>query len=136
MKFMSGAALTPAPLGSRTPHPGDDDEELFATALVASNPPKRRAAFGAQVSLVVHVLCVSALILVPIFWPSENPVQPDLIAQLIYDPPPPPPPPLNKGSELARKTTVAKPVTPDPEVKKEPKFEAPIEKPPEEKPLT
>jgi periplasmic protein TonB len=134
MASMSGAALTPAPLEPRAPRQTPDDD-LFASALSVSNPPSRRTWRGAQVSLVAHVVCLSALVLVPIFWPSASPEHPDMIRALLYDPPPPPPPPLNQGSQFARKTEVAKPVTPDPTVKKEPKFEIPIETP-QEKPLT
>jgi periplasmic protein TonB len=136
MTFMFGAALTPAPLEPHAQRPTPDEDELFTASLVASNPRKlERTWWGTEVSLVVHVITVSSLILVPIFWPSESPEQPDMIRALLYDPPPPPPPPLPKGSNLAPKTEAAKPVTPDPEVKKEPKFEAPIEQP-QEKPLT
>lgn len=136
MNSMFGAALTPAPLEPGAPRPTPDEDELFTASLVASNPRKlARTWWGTQVSLVVHVITLAALILVPIFWPSESPEQPDMIRALLYDPPPPPPPPLPKGSNLAPKTETAKPVTPDPEVKKEPKFEAPIEQP-QEKPLT
>jgi periplasmic protein TonB len=133
MAFMSGAALSPAPLDPRAPRPTPDEDELFSTALVASNPPRGRAWLGAEVSLVLHVVTLAAVILVPIFWPSPSPDQPDMIRALLYDPPPPPPPPLNRGSALARKAEVPKPVTPDTLAK--PKFEAPIEQP-QEKPLT
>jgi protein TonB len=135
MTFMSGAALTPAPLEPRASRPTLDEDDLFTASLIASNPPKRRSWWGAEVSLVVHVITVASLILVPIFWPSPSPEQPDMIRALLYDPPPPPPPPLPKGSNLAPRTETAKPVTPDPQVKKEPKFEAPIEQP-QERPLT
>jgi protein TonB len=136
MNSMFGAALSPAPLEPGSPPPTPDEDELFTASLVASNPRKlERTWWGTQVSLVAHVVTVASLILVPIFWPSESPEQRDMIRALLYDPPPPPPPPLPKGSNLAPKTEAAKPVTPDPEVKKEPKFEAPIEQP-VEKPLT
>ena len=136
MVSMSGAALSPAPQGPSGSGSADEDD-LFASALVASNPPKRSTWWGAQVSLVLHAVTLSCLIFIPIFWQEPPPEQGDPIRALLYDPPPPPPPPLNRGSSLARKTEVAKPVTPDPEVKVEPKFVAPIEQPrPEEKPLT
>ncbi|MFI5006748.1 MAG: hypothetical protein ACHQKZ_04885, partial [Solirubrobacterales bacterium] len=133
---MFGAALSPAPLEPGSPPPTPDEDELFTASLVASNPRKlERTWWGTQVSLVAHVVCVASLILVPIFWPSPSPDQGDPLRILIYDPPPPPPPPLPQGSSLARKTETAKPVTPDPQVKVEPKFVAPIEQP-QEKPLT
>ncbi len=136
MTFMSGAALTPAPLDPPAPRPTPDEDDLFTASLIASNPQKQqRTWWGAEVSLVVHVLTVASLILVPILWPSESPEQRDMIRALLYDPPPPPPPPLPKGSSLAPKTEAAKPVTPDPQVKVEPKFVAPIEQP-QERPLT
>jgi len=136
MVSMSGAALSPAPHGPSGPGSADEDD-LFASALVASNPPKRTGWWGAQVSIVAHVVTLSCLIFIPIFWQEAPPEAGDPIRALLYDPPPPPPPPLNRGSSLARKTEVAKPVTPDPEVRVEPKFVAPIEQPrPEEKPLT
>jgi len=136
MVSMSGAAFSPAPQGP--PGPGAvDEDDLFASALVASNPPKRTGWWGAQVSVVAHVVTLSCLIFIPIFWQEPMPEAGDPVRALLYDPPPPPPPPLNRGSSLARKTEVAKPVTPDPEVKVEPKFVAPIEQPrPDEKPLT
>jgi periplasmic protein TonB len=136
MTFMSGAALTPAPLEPHAPRPSPDEDDLFTASLVASNPRKlERTWFGTEVSLVVHVVTVASLILVPIFWPSESPEQRDMVRALLYDPPPPPPAPLPPGSNLAHKTETAKPVTPDPQVKVEPKFVAPVEQP-QEKPLT
>lgn len=133
MTSMSGAALSPAPLEPRAPRPTPDEDELFSTALVVSNPPRARAWMGAEVSLVLHGLTLAAVILVPIFWPAPSPDQPDMVRLLIYDPPPPPPPPLNRGSPMARKAEVAKPVTPDNQAK--PNFVAPIEQP-QEKPIT
>src|SRR5262245_8323788 len=123
---MSGVLFPPAS------GPGEADDsassELFATAMVVSAPPKRQTWRGAQISLILHVIAGAALILVPIFWFEPPPDQPNLIRALLYDPPPPPPPPLPKGSGLVPKAEPAKPVTPDPTVKKEPpKFEAPIE---------
>ena len=137
MGFMIGAALPPADGEPLAPGPAGGDE-LFATALVTSNPPRRPSWWGAEVSLALHSVTLAALIFVPIFWPSPPPEQPDMIRALLYDPPPPPPPPLPMGSGLVPRTEPAKPVTPDPEVKVEaPKFQAPIERPqPVEKPLT
>lgn len=134
MGFMSGAASTPAPY--EPPPPGPPSDELFATALVASNPPPRRSWWGARVSVVVHTVVLAMVILLPIFWPSALPDQPDYVRALLYDPPPPPPPPLPKGSALVPKAEPAKPVTPETKPDRErPKFEAPIEPKPEEKPL-
>jgi protein TonB len=135
MGFMSGAAEGPAPLEPRPPAPEPEDD-LFATALVVSNPRKQRSPLGARVSLTLHIVILAAIVLVPIYWPEALPDQTDYVRALLYDPPPPPPPPLNKGSEFARKTVEpAKPVTPEkPEVKK-PEFVEPVQPKPEEKPL-
>jgi protein TonB len=134
MGFMSGAASEPAPLEPRPPSPEPEDD-LFATALVVSNPPKARSRTGARVSLGLHIAILLAVIFVPIFWPEALPDQTDYVRALLYDPPPPPPPPLPKGSSLVQKAEPAKPVTPDkPEVKK-PEFVEPQQPKPEEKPL-
>jgi protein TonB len=108
------------------------DEELFTT-LVASNPKKapRRATLPA--SLLGHALAVAMLFLIPIFWPSPPPEQPDPYRILIYNPPPPPPPPLPKGAALVEKQQPTKPVTPEVKPEKVPEFTAKVE--PEEKPL-
>jgi protein TonB len=135
MGFMSGTASAPAPLEPRPPAPESEDD-LFATALVVSNPQKQRSPTGARVSLGLHVLILLSIIFVPIFWPEALPEQTDYVRALLYDPPPPPPPPLPKGSSLVQKPEPAKPVTPDkPEVKKQPEFVEPQQPKPEEKPL-
>jgi len=134
MGFMSGAASEPAPLEPRPPSPEPEDD-LFATALVVSNPKKERSRTGARVSLGLHVAILLSVIFVPIFWPEALPDQTDYVRALLYDPPPPPPPPLPKGSSLVQKAEPAKPVTPDkPDVKK-PEFVEPQQPKPEEKPL-
>ena len=132
MASMSGT-LFPAPERPRS-QPSEPEDELFATALVASNPQKRKKGFGAVTSLVVHVVALGLLILVPIFWPEAPPEQVDLIRLLIYNPPPPPPPPLPKGTSLVRKAEPAKPVTEE-KPQKEPKFTADIEVPKKEEEL-
>jgi protein TonB len=127
---MSGAALTPAsPSGGRR----EPTDELF-TGLVASNPKKAPRGGSFRASLIGHGLAIAMLFLVPIFWPSPPPEQPDPYRILIYNPPPPPPPPLPKGQAIVEKQQQAKPVTPEVKPEKEPDFTAKIE--PEEKPLT
>jgi periplasmic protein TonB len=134
MGFMSGAASAPAPLEPRPPLP-EPEGDLFSTALVVSNPKKERSPLGARVSLVLHVVILSLIVFVPIFWPEALPEHTDYVRALLYDPPPPPPPPLPKGSNLVQKAEPAKPVTPDkPEVKK-PEFVEPVQPKPEERPL-
>jgi protein TonB len=78
-----------------------------------------------RASIVMHVAALAALVLVPIFWPSESPEHPDYIRALIYNPPPPPPPPLPKGSALVEKPKPPEKVTPDPEPEK-PKMTAEV----------
>ncbi len=134
MASMSGAASAPAPLEPRPPA-SEPEDELFATALVVSNPRRERSFLGARFSLGVHALILALVILVPIFWPEAMPNQPDYVRALLYDPPPPPPPPLPKGSALVPKAEPAKPVTPEKPDPKKPKFESPVEPKPEEKPL-
>jgi protein TonB len=86
------------------------------------------------VSAAAHIVLISAIVLVPIFWPSVNPTPPDAVRAFFYNPPPPPPPPLPKGSALIEKVQPSKPVTPDPTPVKQPDFTAPI--PHEDKPIT
>jgi protein TonB len=139
MSSMSGAAFSPAPRDPASgPVASRDDETLFATTLVGSgNRQSRRGWVGAQVSLAAHVVVAAALLLVPVLLPDTLPDRGDPIRVLIYDPPPPPPPPLNIGTSSAPMKEVAKPATTELEVKKEePKFQAPVEHPPQEvKPL-
>ncbi len=106
-------------------------DELFAE-LVVSNPAPKRGWFGMRESILAHAAFISALILVPILWPQENPEAPNYLVRLIYNPPPPPPPPLPKGSEFVKQTLKrAEPTTPDTTVKM-PDFVAPIEHPKEQ----
>jgi protein TonB len=113
----------------------EPEDELFATALVVSNPRKQSSPTGARVSLALHVITLASIILVPIFWPEALPDQTDYVRALLYDPPPPPPPPLPKGSSLVQKSEPAKPVTPEKPDAKKPEFIEPIQPKPEEKPL-
>ena len=127
---MSGAALTPAsPSGAER----ERSDEMF-TALVASNPRKTPRSASLPASLIGHGLAIAMLFLIPIFWPSPPPEQPDPYRILIYNPPPPPPPPLPKGAAMVDKQQPAKQVTPEVKPEKEPEFVAQIE--PQEKPLT
>jgi protein TonB len=130
MATMSGVVVPPAP-GPRSNGPLADEDELFATALVVSNPPPARPWFGLRASLAAHVLLIGSLVLVPVLWPSPSPEHPDYIRALIYNPPPPPPPPLPKGSALVQKVERPKPVTPEQKPEK-PKLTAEIEVPKEQ----
>jgi len=107
------------------------DDELFKD-LVVSNPPKKGGWFGLRESLAAHIVLITALVLVPILWPSASPEAPEYIRALLYNPPPPPPPPLPKGSAMVEKPKPAQPVTPEVRPQK-PEFTAPIE--PKETPL-
>jgi protein TonB len=133
MASMSGAALSsPERPGPRSSDSRPQAAELFR-GLVVSDPPKGRTSYWLPASVVGHTIAIAALILVPIFWPSDSPEHFDYIRALIYNPPPPPPPPLPKGRALVEKAEPSKPVTP--EVKPEtPKLVAQVEKP-EDKPL-
>jgi protein TonB len=104
-----------------------EDDDLFKE-LVVSNPRKRAGWFGFRESLAAHVVLVTALVLVPIFWPAPAPEAPDYIRALLYNPPPPPPPPLPKGTAMIEKPKPAQPVTPDVKPQK-PEFTAPVETP-------
>jgi protein TonB len=125
MTVMSGAAMPSPPEGHRSPR--DPLEDALFKGLVVSDPPKIRRGLWMPASTFGHVVAILAMFLVPIFWPSPLPENPDYIRALIYDPPPPPPPPLPKGSAILSKPEPAKPVTPDP-VKK-PEIMVPVEKP-------
>jgi protein TonB len=108
-----------------------DEDNLFATGLVASTPRTRTRwqRTSAQFSLAAHILILVAIIFVPIFWPEELPDQGDRRV-VFFDAPPPPPPPLPRGSPL--KPQQAKPEPPKPVTeapKPEPEFTAPIETP-------
>jgi protein TonB len=124
MATMSGS-FEHTPEGNRSPRP-----ELFAEALVVSDPQRGRRSFSLPMSLLGHGLAIAMLLLIPIHWPEIPPEHPDYIRALIYNPPPPPPPPLPKGSGLIEKTTPAQPVTPETRPE-EPKLTAEIEVPDE-----
>jgi protein TonB len=128
MTVMTGARDEPA---ARHNLGALDEDNLFATGLVASTPRTRTRwqRLSAQLSLVTHTLIVVAIVLVPIFWPEELPEQGERRV-FFLNPPPPPPPPLPKGSPL--KPQEAKPETPKPvadTVQPKPEFTAPIETP-------
>lgn len=105
------------------------DEPLFSGVL---DPPRSRRVGPLAVSVAVHGLVATVLVLVPILVPEallETP-QTDVFRVLIYDPPPPPPPPLPKGSPDGGRRPVAieTPPTPEPvSVKAEARLEAPVE---------
>ena len=115
--------------GGGRPRPQDDEDELFATALVVSAPSKRNRSYSLPVSVAGHLFAIALLVLIPILWPEQAPDAPEYIRALIYNPPPPPPPPLPKGSGLVEKVEPAKQVTPEPDPEK---LTAQIEKPTEE----
>jgi protein TonB len=130
MGLMSGTAFNEPSPGPPWGENEPEDEELFATALVVSNPPKKaRVWLGVRTSLVVHVVVLLSVILIPIYWPAPLPETTDYVRALLYDPPPPPPPPLPKGSSLQQKVEPAKPVTPAEQPVKTAELTAPIEVP-------
>ena len=127
MTVMTGATEKPPPTRSLG---ALDEDNLFATGLVASapHPRTRRQRIGDRVSFLAHVLILALIVFVPIFLPAEMPERADVLVNLIYNPPPPPPPPLPKGSSL--KPQVAKPEPVKPVVDNAPKqFQAPIQTP-------
>ena len=129
---MSGS-MAEVPRRDREPFDGRDDDgdedELFATALVVSNPSKQKSGYSLPVSMAGHLVAIAMLVLIPLFWPEIPPDHPDYIRALIYNPPPPPPPPLPKGTGLIEKAEPSKPVTPEPDPDK---LTAQIETPKEE----
>jgi len=128
MNVMSGATPQAAQLD-----PAEPEEELFATSLVASNPPRRtrRERIGARVSFGLHLVILALVILLPIYLPEQLPEQADLLVNLIYNPPPPPPPPLPKGSSIRPEPLKREPPKPvaDDATRTQPQFTAPIETP-------
>jgi protein TonB len=106
------------PLRGGPPRPPDDEDELFATALVVSAPSKKNRSYSLPVSVAGHLLAIAMLVLIPILWPEQSPDAPEYIRALIYNPPPPPPPPLPKGSGLVEKVEPPKQVTPEPDPEK------------------
>jgi protein TonB len=111
-------------------HRSSDRPELFADALVVSDPQRHARSFSLPASLLGHGVAIALLALIPLLWPEAPPEHPDYIRALIYNPPPPPPPPLPKGSGLIEKTEPAKQVTPETKPE-EPKLTAEIEVPKE-----
>jgi protein TonB len=125
MGTMSGS-YAPIPEGNPPP----PRPELFADALVVSNPPRHGRSYSWPMSVAGHVIAIGLLVLIPLLWPDAAPEPPDYIRALIYNPPPPPPPPLPKGSGLVTRTEPAKPVTPETQPEK-PTLTADIEVPKE-----
>lgn len=125
MATMSGS-FAPIPEGNRSP----SRPELFADALVVSDPPRHGRSFSLPASILGHGFGIAVLALVTLLWPESPPEHPDYIRALIYNPPPPPPPPLPKGTGLVQKTEPAHPVTPDTKPEK-PTLTADIEVPKE-----
>ena len=125
MATMSGS-LARIPEGNRSP----ERPELFATALVVSDPPAHARSFSLPASILGHSLAIALLALIPLFWPEIPPDHPDYIRALIYNPPPPPPPPLPKGSALTERIQPTRQVTPETKPEK-PTLTADIEVPKE-----
>jgi protein TonB len=134
MTPMSGAALTPVPVGPRRIVPPsarpDPPGGLFDHLPVSAPEPLKRS-FAFKSSVVGHTLIIAALVLIPIFWMAPPPEHPDYVRALLYNPPPPPPAPLPKGSALIQKSEPARPTTPETHPRK-PELEVQI---PQEKPL-
>jgi len=134
MTPMSGAALTPVPVGPRRIVPPsarpDPPGGLFDHLPVSAPEPLKRS-FAFKSSVVGHTLIIAGLILIPIFWMAPPPEHPDYVRALLYNPPPPPPAPLPKGSALIQKSEPARPTTPETHPRK-PELEVQI---PQEKPL-
>jgi periplasmic protein TonB len=133
MTPMSGAALSPAPMGSRSGPPvppPPPPTELFDQLVVSAPPRTRRGGYAMPASVIGHVLVIGALVAVPIFWATPPPEHPDFVRALLYNPPPPPPAPLPKGSALIDKAEPVKQVTPETNPRKpELEVEIPVEKP-------
>lgn len=108
MATMSGS-FARIPEGNRS----TERPELFADALVVSDPPRHARSFSLPMSIFGHGFAIALLALIPLLWPEIPPEHPDYIRALIYNPPPPPPPPLPKGSGLIEKMEPVKPVTPE-----------------------
>jgi protein TonB len=134
MTPMSGAALTPVPVGPRRIVPPsarpDPPGGLFDHLPVSAPEPLKRS-FAFKSSVVGHTLIIAGLVLIPIFWMAPPPEHPDYVRALLYNPPPPPPAPLPKGSALIQKSEPARPTTPETHPRK-PELEVQI---PQEKPL-
>jgi len=134
MTPMSGAALTPVPVGPRRIVPPsarpDPPGGLFDHLPVSAPEPLKRS-FAFKSSVVGHTLIIAGLVLIPIFWMAPPPEHPDYVRALLYNPPPPPPAPLPKGSALIQKPEPARPTTPETHPRK-PELEVQI---PQEKPL-
>ena len=134
MTPMSGAALTPVPVGPRRIVPPsarpDPPGGLFDHLPVSAPEPLKRS-FAFKSSVVGHTLIIAGLILIPIFWMAPPPEHPDYVRALLYNPPPPPPAPLPRGSALIQKSEPARPTTPETHPRK-PELEVQI---PQEKPL-
>jgi len=84
MATMSGAALSPAPVG---PRPGDSGPigpaELFDRLVVSAPPRAHRTGFAFPASLLGHAVVIALLFLVPIFWATPPPDHPDYVRALL-----------------------------------------------------
>lgn len=106
--------------------PPAEFRELFSESLVGgrSETPQGR---GLPVSLAVHLLALTAVVAVPLFWSSELPPVERGVLVSLSELAPPPPPPLQLG------TNSTKPRQDKAATLEEPK---PVEKPRETPPLT
>jgi protein TonB len=109
MATMSGSTLLPQGRA--------DGDGLFAE-LIASNPAKSTLWRGGIVSVTAHVVIISALILIPIFWAEAPPDRSDYVVGLIYNPPAAAAAPPPKGNPNVHNVEPAHPVTRDIQPKK------------------
>jgi len=121
--------VSASPVSAPPVDPSADRELFVDTILSFAHPAKRGSSMPASIAL--HLLIISALVLVPILWPSELPPTPGI--RVMMDLPPPPPPPLSLGNDRA-KAQPSQPVTPDntkkvERPKDEPQFTMPREEP-------
>lgn len=100
--------------------------ELFSESLVGG-PTATPKGKGLRASLVVHLIALTAIVAVPILWPSELPPVEHGVLVSLSELAPPPPPPLQLG------TNQPKARDPKPAMIEEPKE---VEKPREVPPLT
>jgi protein TonB len=111
-----------------SPEPGEG-RPLFSDSLSPTGDTRRGR--GLPISIALHVIIASALILVPLLRTDNPPVEG--VRAVLYNPPPPPPPPLALGSEHAKAQPV-QPVTPE-KKPRTPKDEPELTIPREEEPI-
>ena len=102
--------------------PQTADKPLFGRFV--TDPPMRRKLGAIEISLLVHGVAISLLVLVPILWPEPLPEYANPVRAFLLGPPPPPAP-LMRGSALLEKKEEVRPVTP--EQKPEPTLAVPTD---------